>query len=83
MIDEAAGVSRFAGPSSQNHFQWRQWADHPIEFDKRGPDDGRDVQPGEPWPAQYQKRAENDEQYEREVGNENCVGGRSIRHVDG
>src|ERR1700687_641278 len=52
VIDEAAAVSRLSGPLAQSHFQRRQWADCSAEFNKRGPDDCRKVQPGEPGPAQ-------------------------------
>ena len=62
----------------------REWADPSTEFDHRGPDERRHVEPGDPPPAQDQQAAEDNEQDVRQVEEDDEVGEESgeCRHQD-
>jgi hypothetical protein len=51
-----------------------------AELDGRRPQDGRQVQAGNPFPAQQQKAAEDDEQDEAEMQQDNAVGKDAFDH---
>jgi hypothetical protein len=61
-------------------FQRRQRADAVTELDGRRPQDRWQVQGGSPFPAQEQKAAEDDEQYEAEMQQDNAVGKDAFDH---
>lgn len=72
--DEIAGVAGFAGCVTKMPFQGGQGTAATGHFDRESPGEAGEMEPGQPWPAQYQQSAGGGEQDEAEVQQDDDVG---------
>ena len=74
MCHEVAVVACSTSKAAQIIFQIRKRADDVPEFAERAPDDGRQMQPGKPRPAQDRQAARDHEQHEAQMNDDDAVG---------
>lgn len=82
VADEAARVTGFAGSLPEAVLERRQRADPATQFYGSAPAGGGQVHPCQPWPAQRQDAAKNDEGDEQEVQDDDAVGQEAVDHAD-
>ena len=82
MLDEPTGVSGFACEAAQVILEGCKRADPVRESDPSSPDGGRDVQISHFRPPQSEQATGHDEDDEREVDENDQVGGDAEKHGD-
>lgn len=75
VFDEITLVAGSAPELPERRLQRCQRAEHAEKLDQRPPDDGRQMQPHEPGPAQHEKAAQNHEKDKGEVDDQDQIGG--------
>ena len=74
MLDEIAVVGGHACPPPQPVFQIGEGANEVQEFHQRTPDDGGQMQPDHPWPAEQQQPARDYKDHEAKMDDDDGIG---------
>lgn len=80
VLDERVPIDAAAGRVPKRVLERRQRADLAAQHDPGTPGERRQVQPGEPRPAQHRKPARDDEADEAQMQDEHGVGEQAVVH---
>ena len=78
--DKVTLVAGSAPELPEHRLQGRQRAEHAEKLAQRPPDDGRQMQPHEPGPAQHEKAAQRHEEDKGEMDDQDQIGGQTVEH---